>query len=194
MEFKNGSCLLPLVCTFRYTTAVYCLSFIWNAILPPSHFYSTFWDQNMLMLIIVDVKGISSTRKVNIAATVLLTISKWFLAFPLLSLLFLEDNRHLITGSTDGQVRDTCTIWEIWIRKLCTTTAFFPFRFGAFPCPMTSSATWWAKWIYRRWKKDMKCSRGFQAIQMVKYQLFFDTGNDLEIFITHFYMFPPKKL
>lgn len=38
----------------------------------------------------------------------------------------------------------------------------------------------------------MKCSRGFQVIQMVKYQLF-DTGSVLEIFITHFYMFFPQE-
>lgn len=142
------------------------------------------------MLIIVDVKGISSTRKVNIAPTVLLTISNSFLAFPLLSLLFLGDNRHLITGSTDGQVRHL-----YYLRNMNPQAVqhywLFPFRFGAFPCLMTSSATWWAKWIYRRWKKDMKCSRGFQAIQMVKYQLF-DTGSDLEIFITHFCMFSPQ--
>lgn len=35
----------------------------------------------------------------------LMTTSNSFLAFPLLSLLFLKDNRHFITGSTDGQVR-----------------------------------------------------------------------------------------
>lgn len=88
-------------------------------------------------------------------------------ASPLVSVLFLEEDRHLIVGSADGQVSDCGTEPLFITRYSCALP--LPYRYGAFLYTMTSSVTWWPKWILRRWKKDIKVIVGLWATKQVIY-------------------------
>lgn len=79
-------------------------------------------------------------------------------ASPLVSVLFLEENRHLITGSTDGQVSGVHTLWLFITRQTVSSSwaMSLSHRYGAFLYMMTSSVIRWPKLIWRSWKKDIK--------------------------------------
>lgn len=94
------------------------------------------------------------------------------LASPLLSVLFLEKDGHLITGSADGQVSDWDTWpWKTQKSKICVHLKSFRahgcFRCGAFLLAMTLSATWWKKWICWRWKEGIKGAKRRWATMQV---------------------------
>lgn len=93
-------------------------------------------------------------------------------ASPLLSVLFLEKDGHLITGSADGQVSD----WDTRPRKTQNQRFAFIsksfrahgcFRCGAFLLAMALSATWWKKWICWRWKEGIKGAKRYWATMLV---------------------------